>query len=82
MASGTPVLSVDAGGVAEQVHRSGAGAVYPLRDPAALAEAADALLDGDIAAQGSRARAFIEAHHRWDVVFDRLFAIYRELANR
>jgi alpha-1,6-mannosyltransferase len=82
MASGTPVLSVDSGGVAEQVHRSGAGAVYPLGDAAALAEAADALLDADLAALGARARAFVEAHHRWDRVFDRIFGIYREVAGR
>ena len=79
MASGTPVLSVDSGGVAEQVRRSGAGAVYPLGSAAGLAEAADTLLDGDLAALGARARTFIEAHHRWDTVFDRIFAIYREV---
>ena len=82
MASGTPVLSVDSGGVAEQVHRSGAGAVYPLGNAAGLAEAADALLDGDLGVHGDRARAFIAAHHRWDAVFDRLFAIYRGLIER
>lgn len=82
MASGTPVLSVDSGGVAEQVHRSGAGAVYPLHDAAELAAAADALLDGDLRSHGARARAFIEAHHRWDAVFDRIFDVYRELASR
>ena len=82
MASATPVLSVDRGGVAEQVHRSGTGAVYPLDDPAALAETADALLDGDLRDHGTRARAFIEAHHRWDTVFDRIFAVYRELLGR
>lgn len=79
MASGTPVLSVDAGGVAEQVRRSGAGAVYPLRDPDGLAEVADGLLDGDLAALGARARAFIEEHHRWDTVFDHLFETYRDV---
>ena len=82
MASGTPVLSVDSGGVAEQVHRSGAGAVYPLHGATELAAAADALLDGDLRAHGARARAFIEAHHRWDTVFDRIFDVYRELASR
>ena len=82
MASGTPVLSVDSGGVAEQVQRSGAGAVYPLGDAAGLAEGADALLDGDLSALGARARAFVEAHHRWDTVFDRIFGIYREIIAR
>ena len=79
MASGTPVLSVDAGGVAEQVRRSTAGALYPIRDPGALAAAADQLLDGDLAGAGARARAFIETHHRWDTVFDQLFRTYRDV---
>jgi glycosyltransferase involved in cell wall biosynthesis len=82
MASGTPVLSVDSGGVAEQVHRSGTGAVYRLGNAAELAEMADALLDGDLRMHGDRARAFIEAHHRWDAVFDRLFGVYRGLVER
>ncbi len=82
MASATPVLSVDRGAVAEQVQRSGTGAVYPLDDPAGLAETADALLDGDLRGHGTRARAFIEAHHRWDSVFDRIFGVYRELLAR
>jgi alpha-1,6-mannosyltransferase len=78
MASGTPVLSVNQGGVAEQVERSGGGAVYPIGDAAALAEAADRLFDADLGVLGERARAFIEAHHRWETVFDRLVGIYRE----
>ncbi|HEX6643841.1 MAG TPA: glycosyltransferase [Gemmatimonadales bacterium] len=81
MASGTPVLSVNQGGVAEQVERAGCGALYPIGDAAALAEAADRLLDGDRLALGARARAYIEAHHRWEMVFDRLFRIYRDTAS-
>ena len=79
LASGTPVLSVDVGAVAEQVARSGAGAVYPLGDAAALAHEADQLLDGDLPALGSRGRSFIVAHHLWPDVFGRLFALYDEL---
>lgn len=79
MASGTPVLSVNAGAVAEQVRRCGAGALYPLRDPRALADAADALFASGPDTAGARSRAFIEAHHRWDVVLDRLFGVYREV---
>ena len=79
LASGTPVLSVDAGAVAEQVARSGAGAVYPLGDPAGLAEAADAMLDTDRTALGTKGRDFIVRHHRWPAVFDRLFEVYDEV---
>ena len=79
MASGTPVLSVDEGAVAEQVRRSMAGDVYPLGDEAALARQVDVMLTADLSSMAQRARAFIEAHHRWDVVFDQIFGIYRSL---
>ena len=82
MATGTPVLSVDSGGVAEQVERSGAGAVYPVGDAAALAEAARGLLGGDLAALGARGRAYAEAHHGWDAVLDQVFDVYREVLQR
>jgi alpha-1,6-mannosyltransferase len=77
LASGTPVLSADTGGVAETVGRSGAGATFPAGDPAALAEAAVKLLGGDLAALGARGRCHVEAHHDWDAAFGRLFDVYR-----
>jgi alpha-1,6-mannosyltransferase len=79
MASGTPVLSVDEGAVAEQVRRSGAGWLYPLGDEAGLANQVDTILAADVSASAQRAREFIEIHHRWDAVFDQIFAIYRTL---
>ncbi len=82
MASGTPVLSVDEGAVAEQVRRSGAGSLYPLGDEAALASQVDAMLATDLSSTAQRARQFIETHHRWDVVFDQIFGIYRTLLPR
>ena len=79
LASGTPVLSVDSGGVPELVRRSGAGAVYPVGDEAALAEAAVALLARDRADLGRRGRAYAEREHAWATVFDRIFTVYREV---
>jgi alpha-1,6-mannosyltransferase len=71
MAAGLPVLSVDAGGVADRVRASGAGALYAPGDAGACATAATELLLG--------ARAFAERHHSWDSAFDGIFAVYREL---
>lgn len=79
MASGTPVLSVDEGAVAEQVHRSSTGALYPLGDEAELARQVDAMLASDLTPAAQRTRRFIEAHHRWDIAFDQIFGIYRSL---
>jgi alpha-1,6-mannosyltransferase len=77
LASGTPILTADRGGVAETVSRSGAGAHFRSGDAGALGETAVRLLAGDLSELGARGRAYVEAHHGWDMVFDRLFAIYR-----
>lgn len=79
MASGTPVLSADEGGVAEQVADSGAGAVFPSGSASGLARAALGLLTADRAALARRARDFAEREHAWPVVFERLFAMYDEV---
>ncbi len=76
-ASGTPVLSADEGGVAENVGLSGAGRTFAARDAGSLAEEAVSLLGADVEGLGARGRAYAEAHHGWDLVLDRLFEIYR-----
>ena len=52
LASGTPLLSADRGGVAETVARSGAGAVFVSGDPGRWPKQAERLLRGDLAAPG------------------------------
>ena len=79
IASGTPLLSADRGGVAETVGRSGAGATFPSGDAGALADQANALLLGDLAALGTRGRRYAEADHGWDAVLDRIFDVYRSI---
>jgi alpha-1,6-mannosyltransferase len=77
LASGTPILTADRGGVAETVSRSGAGAHFRSGDSGALAEAAVRLITGNLSELGAGGRAYVEAHHGWDQVFDRLFTVYR-----
>jgi alpha-1,6-mannosyltransferase len=79
LASGTPILTADRGGVAETVNRSGAGAMFPSGDAGALTEAAARLLGGNLRELGVRGRAYVEAHHGWDMVFDHLFDVYRKI---
>jgi len=79
IASGTPLLSADRGGVAETVGRSGAGATFPSGDAGALADQAKALLLGDLAVLGARGRRYAEADHGWDAVLDRIFDVYRSV---
>jgi alpha-1,6-mannosyltransferase len=79
LASGTPVLSADRGGVCEQIEASGAGATFAAGDSAALSDAAVDLLGADLHCLGRRGRAYAEREHSWDGVFDRIFDIYRHV---
>ena len=79
LASGLPILSVDRGGVAEAVSRSGAGRTYAAGDPAHFAEVAVALLGSDLPALGAVGRRFAEANHAWDRVLDRLLEVYHRI---
>ena len=80
MASGTPVLSVDAGAVAERVRLSGAGALYAPGDSVAFAEAAITLLRGDLRRLGRTARDYAEQHHDWRTAFEGIVRVYRQLS--
>ena len=79
LASGTPVLSADRGGVAEQVIRSGAGALFRDGDAGALATAAERLLRSDLRALRQRARRHAENEHDWELTFGRLFDLYERV---
>ncbi|MFI5210630.1 MAG: glycosyltransferase [Gemmatimonadales bacterium] len=79
LASGTPVLSVECGGVAELVRRSGAGACYPVGNRAALADACIGLLEGGAEGLRAPARAYAVAHHAWPVVLGTLLEVYRSM---
>jgi glycosyltransferase involved in cell wall biosynthesis len=79
LASGTPVLSADRGGVAESVAASGGGAVFRSGDPGSLAEVAVQLLGGDLPTLGARGRLHAERHHGWDAVLDGLFEVYAKI---
>jgi alpha-1,6-mannosyltransferase len=79
LASGTPLLTADRGGVAETVTRSGAGALFQSGNAGALAEAGCRLVTGDLNRLGMLGRAYAEDHHGWDKVFDHLFGIYQRI---
>ncbi len=82
LASGTPVLSADRGGISEQVATSGAGACFVSGEPRSLAEEAILLLRSDLAALGAKGRTYAEADHSWESVFDRIFALYDAVVKR
>ena len=80
LASGTPVLTADRGGISEQIITSGAGAQFESGDSRSLADSAVTLLKADLAALGAKGRAFAERDHSWESVFDRIFALYDSVA--
>jgi alpha-1,6-mannosyltransferase len=80
LASGTPVLSADRGGISEQVAASGAGARFASGESGSLAEHAITLFRSDLAALGARGRAYAEKDHSWETVFGRIFALYDSVA--
>lgn len=82
LACGTPVVSADLGGVAEQVSRSGAGATFASGDAGDLARVVIEMLNGDHKKLGVIGRAYAAREHSWSAVFDRLFAVYRQVVER
>jgi glycosyltransferase involved in cell wall biosynthesis len=83
-ASGTPVVTTDAGGIPHLVAHGRTGMLAPVGDDAALADAALRLLDDPELAAGiaERARAEAVGRYGWAAVRDRWAALYRTLAGR
>lgn len=79
LASGTPVLSANEGAVPEQVAASGAGRTFMAGDSISLANEAIALFESDVPQLGRQGRTYAQAEHSWDHVFERLFAVYRDV---
>ena len=79
LASGTPVLSANRGGISEQVLASGGGMLFESGNSGSLAEMAVKLFAGDLARFGNHGRLHAERNHSWDSVFDRIFALYETI---
>jgi alpha-1,6-mannosyltransferase len=78
MASGLPVIGINAGAVAELV-TPGTGILADQASARALAEAAEYLFPLDLRAVGRLARERVEARWCWDRVFHQLLAQYARL---
>lgn len=81
MACGLPVVGVAAGGVAESVDEE-VGQLASASEPAAFAEAIEALFARDLAVISAAARLRAVERHGWDAVFSQLCAIYGGLTGR
>lgn len=79
MAWRRPVVSTNAGGLADVVEDGVTGLVVPTGDPAALRAALERLLaDAELRARlGAAARAKVEAELGWPMVTEQLLEVYR-----
>jgi alpha-1,6-mannosyltransferase len=75
MACGLPVVGVAAGGVAESVDHE-VGQLAARSEPAAFAEAIEALFARDLGVVSAAARRRAVERHGWNAVFRQLCAIY------
>lgn len=78
MASGIPVVAVDAGALPELIP-PGCGALAPANDPQGMARAVRNLYLSDVRVMGARARRHVEKHHDWDVVIASLCQHYQDI---
>lgn len=78
MASGIPVVGVEAGAIPELINPA-VGTLATSCAPAALAEAIEALFAQDVIAMGREARRQVEEHWTWDRAFTQLFQTYCQL---
>lgn len=81
MASGLPIVGVDAGAIPELV-TSDIGVLARSSAPADLAEATRALFEHDTRAMGQIARRRVEIAWSWDSAFTRLINLYAEWTGR
>lgn len=84
MSYGKPVVASASGGIVDIVRSGENGLLVPPGDPAALAAAIEELAaePGRLRVMGEAAREHVRAHFSWDVIIDRLEAVYRDAARR
>ena len=78
LACGVPVVATDLGGLEPSVSDASVGETVPPDNPEAMAAAILRLLANPAAriAMGARARAFAETNLSWDIVAERLVALF------
>jgi glycosyltransferase involved in cell wall biosynthesis len=82
LATGTPVVATQVGGVAEVVEVGKSGFLAPPRDPAALSQAMRQLMDLSTEQRrqmGVTGQAHVAAHYSLQAMAQRWLALYEEL---
>lgn len=76
LACGTPVVTTDVVGVADDVRREELGVVLPEASPRRIAEAVTAVTSGETTVRMDRARELCEERYSWNEIAGRLVSIY------
>lgn len=81
MASGLPVIASNVGGIPEMVKDWENGLLVPPRDPEALAEAVEFLLENDDVREtmGLKSRSEAERRFSWDTVAKKILQVYEKI---
>ena len=83
MASGTPVIATQVGGLAHVVREGETGFLVPVREPNALAERICTLLEDEpLRVQFGRRASKIAKDYAWSKIADQLIAIFDEIIAR
>ncbi len=80
-ACGTPVVGIR-GSYMDRIIFTNQDHWAPENSPEALAEAIRAMRRRDLAADGAEAASWVREHYDWDRVFERLFGVYAEVAQK
>lgn len=82
MACGTPVIASEVGGLAYLIRNGETGFHVPVREPAALAERIQSLLESPVLREQLSAQAHKSAQdYRWQQIAARLINIFQDLAS-
>jgi glycosyltransferase involved in cell wall biosynthesis len=79
---GKPVIAADAGGLGEVIHNGSDGLLVPYGDIEGLSQCIATLLDNTAKRQelGAAGRRRVDTEFRWESVFSRIEALYRDLS--
>jgi len=82
MASGTPVLGADSGGLRDLLLDAECGRLFKPGDADDLAQKATEISGEDLQTMGAEARALVEQRYSWDQTFGEMVSLYRSLLGR
>lgn len=83
MASGTPVIASNVGGLAHLIRDEETGFLVPVREPQSIASSIERLIEDEINAEEMGQKAFeLAQEYSWHNIADRILAIFDEVVGK